>query len=91
MQGRYNVLFLCTGDFASSIMAEALMNYKGKPNMAAYSAGSFPTGRVRPEALRQLESAYVPTVGLRSKTWDDPRKPFRGRVCCCGGRFDRVE
>jgi arsenate reductase (thioredoxin) len=87
MQGRYNVLFLCTGNSARSIMAEAIMNHKGKPNFKAYSAGSHPSGTVRPEALRQLESARISTIGLRSKSWDEfsehgaPRLDFVFTVC----------
>ncbi len=75
MTGRYNVLFLCTGNSARSIMGEAILNRKGRPNFQAYSAGSHPTGRVRPEALRQLELAHLPTEGLRSKDWDEFAKP----------------
>lgn len=56
-------------------MAEAIMNHKGKPNFAAYSAGSHPSNTVRPEALRLLESAGLPTRGLRSKSWDEFAKP----------------
>ena len=66
---RYNVLFLCTGNSARSIMAEAILNQKGKPTFSAYSAGSRPTGAVRPEALHQLEVAHLPTLGARSKDW----------------------
>lgn len=75
MTGRYNVLFLCTGNSARSIMAEAILNRKGRPNFQAYSAGSHPTGRVRPEALRQIELAHLPTEGLRSKDWEEFAKP----------------
>jgi len=75
MQGRYNVLFLCTGNSARSIMAEALLNHKGRPTFTAYSAGSRATGKVRPEALKQLELARLPTSGLRSKNWDEFAKP----------------
>jgi arsenate reductase len=75
MQGRYNVLFLCTGNSARSIMAEAIVNQKGKPNFAAYSAGSQATGRVRPEAIRQLQIAGLPTENLRSKNWNEFAEP----------------
>jgi arsenate reductase (thioredoxin) len=69
------VLFLCTGNSARSIMAEAIMNRKGRGNFTAYSAGSHPAGTVRPEAIKQLENARLPTVGLRSKSWNEFTKP----------------
>ena len=71
----YNVLFLCTGNSARSIMAEAILNRKGKPNFAAHSAGSHPTGKVRPEALKQIELAHLSTEGLRSKDWAEFTQP----------------
>jgi arsenate reductase len=75
MQVHYNVLFLCTGNSARSIMAEAIMNRKGFPHFTAYSAGSHATGRVHPQALRQLEMANLPTDRARSKNWDEFAKP----------------
>lgn len=87
MSKRYNVLFLCTGNSARSIMAEAIMNRKGGPLFTAYSAGSHPSGKVRPEALQQLEAAHLSTEGLRSKNWnefaqpDAPKLDFVFTVC----------
>jgi arsenate reductase len=87
MQGRYNVLFLCTGNSARSIMAEAILNRKGFPTFRAYSAGSQPKGTVHPAALRQIETAKLPTAGLHSKPWDEfaqrgaPEMDFVFTVC----------
>jgi arsenate reductase (thioredoxin) len=87
MQRRYNVLFLCTGNSARSILAEAIMNKKGFPTFTAYSAGSHPKGVVHPAALRLLESAKLPVTGLRSKSWDEfakseaPNLSFVFTVC----------
>lgn len=75
MHRPYNVLFLCTGNSARSIMAEAIMNQKGAPSFQAYSAGSHPSGMVRPESLKQLQTAHLPTEGLRSKNWDEFAQP----------------
>jgi arsenate reductase len=83
----YNVLFLCTGNSARSIMAEAIMNRKGFPTFKAYSAGSHPKSDVNPAAIHQLETAKLPTAGLRSKDWtefakpDAPRMDFVFTVC----------
>ena len=68
---RYNVLFLCTGNSARSIMSESIMNRKGPPNFTAFSAGSHPSGVVRPEAIHQIEKAGLSAATLRSKSWDE--------------------
>ena len=75
MSRHYKVLFLCTGNSARSIMAEAILNGKSNPAFTAYSAGSFPSGTVRPEALKQLQLADLPVKGARSKSWEDFSRP----------------
>ncbi len=87
MEKQYNVLFLCTGNSARSIMAEAILNRKGQGMFTAYSAGSHPTGQVRPEALKQIANCGLSTDGLRSKDWSEfaqagaPKMDFVFTVC----------
>jgi arsenate reductase (thioredoxin) len=80
MEKQYNVLFLCTGNSARSILAEAILNHQGRPNFTAYSAGSHPSGLVRHEALKQIELSRASTEGLRSKSWDEFAKPDAPRM-----------
>lgn len=83
----YNVLFICTGNSARSILAEALLNDMGQGRFRAFSAGSHPKGTVHPLALQELQSRRIPTDGLRSKSWEEfaapgaPEMDFVFTVC----------
>jgi len=75
MTGPYNVLFLCTGNSARSILGEALINHWGRGRFRGFSAGSHPKGEVHPLALEILEKYHMPTGSLRSKSWDEFAAP----------------
>ena len=87
MLRKVNVLFLCTGNSARSILAEAYLNAAGGGRFTGYSAGSHPAGKVNPLAIELLEKNRLPTSGLRSKSWDEfarhaaPRLDFVLTVC----------
>ncbi len=87
MERPFNVLFLCTGNSARSILAEVLLNAMGGKRFRAYSAGSHPKGEVNPHALKLLAKSRLPTEGLSSKSWEEfaapgaPRLDFVFTVC----------
>ena len=87
MNKPYNVLFICTGNSARSILAEGLLNAQGRGRFVAYSAGSHPKGTVHPLALKEMQNLRLPLDGLRSKNWDEfaapgaPEMDFVFTVC----------
>ena len=90
----HNVLFLCTGNSARSIMAEALLAHLGKGRFGAYSAGSQPSGRVNPFSIETLKGFGLPTAGMRSKSWDEfaakGAPPIDFIFTVCGNAADEV-
>ena len=88
----YNVLFLCTGNSARSLIAEALLNHLGKSRFVAFSAGSYPTGHVHPLAVTMVEEMELPCADMRSKSWQEfagpgaPKLDFVFTVCDAAGR-----
>lgn len=80
IQERYNVLFICTGNRARSILAEGILRHRGRPRFLAYSAGSRPHGEVHPLALRELERAGISADHLRSKSWEEFARPGASKM-----------
>ncbi len=79
----YNVLFICTGNSARSILAEGLLNAMGHGRFRGYSAGSHPKGTVHPLALQELQSLRIPTDGFRSKNWEEFATPGAPQMDSC--------